>query len=125
MEYQYRGQLFTGDPINKTWSPIGKGVVNVAIIHSPGKWSLVATTIEDNQQVMYCDPPISNTHTVQIWEMPIEKSFKHRIKDNFVQWQEQSGDTKVATYGLRIKEPQKAKEVRHSKHYIHCIKFFY
>lgn len=49
--------------------------------------------------------------------MPMDGTFKHRLKDNFVQWQEQNGDTKT-TYSLRIKDPQKAQQVRCSWHII-------
>ena len=56
---------------------------------------------------------VSIIYTLKIWEMSVESTFKHRLKDSFVQWQEQSGDIRN-TYGLRIKDPQKAQEVRYS-----------
>ena len=48
---------------------------------------------------------------VQVWEMVIGSGFKHRVKDNFVQWQRKCVGGTVETFGLRVKGDTDAQQV--------------
>ena len=51
----------------------------------------------------------------QLIEKCLDDNFKHRIRDNFVQWQYHGPEGVTETYGLRVKSDVIAKEVR-----VHC-----
>ena len=46
----------------------------------------------------------------QVWECGIGPGLKHRVKDNFLQWQRKSDGAPV-TFGLRLKTTELAKQV--------------
>lgn len=47
----------------------------------------------------------------QVWECGIGPGLKHRVKDNFLQWQYKSSDGAPMTFGLRLKTAQLAQQV--------------
>ena len=53
---------------------------------------------------MYCSPG-------QVWEGSAGPGLRHRVKDNFVQWQNKSSDGATMTFGLRLKTAELAHEV--------------
>ena len=41
----------------------------------------------------------------------MESGCKHRVRDNFVQWQHKSSDRATTTFGLRLKTAEVAQQV--------------
>jgi hypothetical protein len=58
-----------------------------------GTWSLIATQKDE-----------------PVWEGSVESGLKHRVRDNFVQWQHKSPDRATTTFGLRLKTAEVAQQ---------------
>jgi hypothetical protein len=58
-----------------------------------GTWSLIATQKDE-----------------PVWEGSVESGCKHRVRDNFVQWQHKSSDRATTTFGLRLKTAEVAQQ---------------